>query len=207
MTSVIIGDIINSRRMLNQNTWMGPLKKLLLRFGETPQVWEFYRGDSFQVEITKAEESFLRSLQIKACIKTIRNLDVRMSIGIGTKNHDAPKISESNGEAFIYSGEMFEQLKKIKENLAIQSPWPEINRELNLMISLASIAMDKWTPVSAEMVALSLEYRDLSQTDLGKKIGRKQSSVSEGQKRAHYSEIMELEKFYRRKIEEQLNAS
>jgi len=101
---------------------------------------------------------------------------------------------------------MFEQLKKIKENLAIQSPWADFNREVNLMMSLASIAINKWTPISAEIVALSLNYRELSQTGLGKKIGKKQSSVSEGQKRAHYNEIMELEKFYRSKVEEKLNA-
>jgi hypothetical protein len=99
---------------------------------------------------------------------------------------------------------MFEKLKKIKQSLALQSPWPGMDKELNLMISLASIAMDAWTPVSAEMVALSLGHGDVSQAELGKKIGRKQSSVSERQKRAHYSEIKELEKFYRGKIATQL---
>jgi hypothetical protein len=207
MTSVITGDIINSRRAANQNHWIVPLKNLLSGIGKTPKVWEIYRGDSFQVEIVKPGESFLRSLQIKACIKAVKDLDVRMSIGIGSKTFEAPKVSESNGEAFINSGEMFERLKKIKENLALQSPWPDFNREVNLMFSLASIAINKWTPISAEIVGLSLHYRELSQTGLGKKIGKKQSSVSEGQKRAHYNEIMELEKFYRSKVEEKINAS
>jgi len=206
MTSVITGDIINSRKVPNPETWMIPLKKLLLRVGKTPAVWEIYRGDSFQVEVAEPGQSFLRSLQIKACVKGIKNLDVRMSIGIGAKNYSAQKISESNGEAFINSGEMFDQLKKMKENMAVKTPWPDLDRELNLMISLAAIAMDSWTPVSAEMVALSLAYRHHSQTDLGKRLGRTQSSISERQTRAHYKEIMELERFYRSKIEDHLSA-
>ncbi|MEJ7912101.1 MAG: hypothetical protein WKF70_03020, partial [Chitinophagaceae bacterium] len=146
MTSVITGDIINSRKVPNPETWMVPLKKLLLQTGKTPAVWEIYRGDSFQVEVSEPGESFLKCVQIKACIKSIKNLDVRMSIGIGAKNYTARKISESNGEAFINSGEMFDQLKKIKENIAVKTPWTTLNRELNLMISLAAIAMDNWTP-------------------------------------------------------------
>jgi predicted transcriptional regulator len=64
--------------------------------------------------------------------------------------------------------------------------------------------MDKWSPSSAELVALSLKNRALSQKELGNKLGRTQSSVSERQKRALYDEIIELEHYYRSKIEQQL---
>lgn len=37
-----------------------------------------------------------------------------MAIGIGCKDYNAPKITESNGEAFIYSGELFDEMKKKK---------------------------------------------------------------------------------------------
>jgi hypothetical protein len=127
-----------------------------------------------------------------------------MAIGIGEKIFDASKITEANGEAFINSGEKFESLKKLKKTLALKSPWPEIDKELNLMISLASIAMDKWSPSSAELVALSVSKKKLSQKELGEEIGRTQSSVSERQKRAHYDEVMTLETFYRNKIVQQL---
>ncbi|MBN8837910.1 MAG: transcriptional regulator [Sphingobacteriia bacterium] len=205
MTSVITGDIINSRTIANQQQWLKPLKQLFLTFGKSPKIWEIYRGDSFQIEVKRPEAAFLTALQIKACIKSIAGLDVRMVIGIGEKNFDAPRITESNGEAFINSGEKFESLKRLKKNLAIKSPWPKVDTDLNLMIDLASIAMDKWTPSSAELIALSLANQSLSQKELGKEIGRKQSSISERQKRAHYDEIIALELFYRNKILQQLN--
>jgi hypothetical protein len=207
MTSIITGDIINSRGIANQQEWLLPVKKLFLTYGKSPKVWEIYRGDSFQIEIKKPEEAFIVAICIKACVKSIRELDARMAIGIGRKDFDAPKITESNGEVFINSGEKFESLKKLKRNLAIQSPWPEIDKELNLMIDLASIAMDKWSPSSAELITLSLSNRTLSQKELGQVIDRTQSSVSERQKRAHYDEIIALEEFYRNKIVQQLQRS
>jgi hypothetical protein len=206
MTSIITGDIVNSRGLANQQAWLNPIKELFAIYGKIPKTWQIYRGDSFQVEIKDPANSFMAAIRIKACIKSIQKeeLDVRMAIGIGSKSYNAAKITESNGEAFINSGEKFESLKKLKQNLAIKSPWPEIDTELNLMISLASIAMDKWSPLSAEFITLSLKNKNLSQKELGDKIERTQSSVSERQKRAHYHEIIELEAFYRNKIQHQL---
>ncbi|MDP4257076.1 MAG: transcriptional regulator [Bacteroidota bacterium] len=206
MTSVITGDIMNSRGAANQGEWLTPIKKVFAIYGKTPKTWEIYRGDSFQLEVKEPPDSLLAAIRIKACIKSIREeeLDVRMAIGIGSRNYSAARITESNGEAFIHSGEKFETLKKMKKSLAIKSPWPAIDTELNLMISLASIAMDKWSPSSAELVALSLKNKEFSQKELGHKLGRTQSSISERQKRALYDEIMELEHYYRNKMEQQL---
>lgn len=206
MISIITGDIINSRRAVNQNEWIKPLKKVLSHYGTTPKFWEIFRGDSFQVEVTQPQQSLWAAIYIKAHIRSIKGLDARMAIGIGEKTFNAPRITESNGPAYINSGEQFESLKKLKQNLAIKSPWKELDIELNLMIGLASIAMDKWSPSSAELVALSLDNRELSQTELGEKIGRTQSSISERQSRAHYGEIIELENFYRKRILQQLKA-
>ena len=58
MTSIITGDIINSRAIANPKHWMEPLKKVLSVYGNNPKAWEIYRGDSFQVEVrVKAKEA------------------------------------------------------------------------------------------------------------------------------------------------------
>jgi len=203
MTSIITGDIINSRKVTDQKSWIQPLKKIMGDYGKTPKTWEIFRGDSFQLEIEQPEESFMAALKIKAAIRSVKGLDVRMAIGIGEKTYDATRISESNGEAFVNSGEKFEELKKIKQRLALKSPWEDIDKQLNLMITLASIAMNTWSATSAQLITLSLRYHTLSQKELGKKIKRTQSSVSERQTRAHYGEIIELEKYFRQRITEQ----
>ena len=200
ITSVITGDIIKSRALKNSNPWMVPLKKVLASNGTTPKDWEIYRGDSFQVEVRNPEDAVLKALKIKATIKCNKGLDVRMAIGIGTKSFIGTKITESNGEAFINSGEKLESLKKEKQNLAIKSPWNDFDEEMNLLIRLSLIATDNWTRGAAELISILLDNQDIKQNKLAKKLKISQSSVSEKKKRAFYAEIMDLEQFYRKKI-------
>lgn len=199
ITSVITGDIIRSRTASNP-LWLPKLKKTLSLEGKSPRTWEIYRGDSFQVEVRDPSHAFLTAIRIKATIKTIRNLDVRMAIGIGKKEFVSQKISETDGEAFIHSGEKFETLKKAKQTLAIKTPWPAFDREMNVCFKLASIPMDSWTPNSAELIQILTNQPDLTQKTLAKKLGVSQPSVSERQNRSHFEDILELEELYREKI-------
>src|SRR5687768_12105756 len=105
MISVITGDIINSKR-IKPSTWLKALKKDLNSWGDTPKQWEIYRGDSFQLEIKNAADALTAAIQLKTTIKSLKGVDVRMAIGIGEKNHNARNITESNGSAFIHSGEL-----------------------------------------------------------------------------------------------------
>lgn len=204
MTSVITGDIIGSRQQKSKD-WVEDLKKILTPFGETPRQWEVYRGDEFQIEIKKPEEALLAAILIKAHLRAVK-LDARMSIGFGDKTHDAEKISESNGEAFIYSGELFETLKKQKVTLAIRTGNTDIDEKMNLMIQLALTFMDSWLVQSAEFVAVAIENPTLSQEELGQKLGINQAAVSRRQKRAQFDLVMNLDRYFRTQIK-QLTAS
>ena len=197
MTSIITGDIVNSRKLKSKD-WIDDLKALLTDYGTTPGDWEIYRGDQFQLEI-RPEDALLTALQIKACLKKIK-VDVRMSIGIGDKTHRSEKISESNGSAFIRSGETFETLKKHKTTLAINSGNPGFDYEMNLMIRLGLTVADNWLVQSAEYVLVAIANSELSQDGLGQKLGINQAAVSRRRKRAHYDLVMELDAFYRNKI-------
>jgi hypothetical protein len=203
MTSIITGDIINSRSIRNQQAWLRPLKQLLQHYGKTPKTWEIYRGDSFQVEVKKPQDALLCAVSIKACIKAIKGLDVRLAIGIGVKSHNAARITEANGTAFIHSGETFELLKKQKRNLAMRSPWPETDKDFDLILQLASAVMDKWSTTSAETMLLSLSQPGLAQKELSERLGIGQSSVSERQTRAHYHVISEVIASFHDKIRHQ----
>jgi hypothetical protein len=199
MIAVITGDIINSKK-LNPKKWLKPLKAELDRIGPSPKSWEIYRGDSFQLMITNAEDVLAAAIKIKATLKSISNMDVRMAIGIGTKTHSAQKVTESNGTAFVHSGEKFEMLKKEKQNLAIKSDWPEFDKEMNLYLKLGLIAMDNWTLNAAEIVKTTMENPDKLQEELGKIVGIKQNAISNRLKRAYYDEIMEVNEMYKSKL-------
>lgn len=202
MVSVITGDIIDSRNVPKPRRWLATLKKVLNTFGRSPKIWEIYRGDSFQLEIKDVYAAFEATILIKASIRTIRDLDVRMAIGVGEKTYHAKKITESNGEAFVFSGEKFEGLKREKQNLAIKTSSETFDEEINLYFRLALIAMDNWTPNSAEMVLLSMKNPGISQEELGKIIGIRQNTVSERQKRSYLDEIIALNAMYKKKVEQ-----
>jgi hypothetical protein len=200
MTSIITGDIIKSRKALSEDSWLMPLKSALSKLSNDASFYDIYRGDSFQLECTNIEDSFRTTVYIKAFLKSIKGLDVRMSIGIGTKDYQGNSVSESNGEAFIYSGETFETLKKEKVNLKLKTSNDVLNNELNLYFKLALIAMDNWTTNSAEIVKLTLEHPNMIQKALAKLVDIRQDAVSKRQNRAYLDEILELDSLYRQKI-------
>lgn len=199
MIGVITGDIIHSRTTSNP-VWLPKLKKTLSLSGKSPRTWQIFRGDSFQLEIKDPAEAFLTAIRIKATIKTIRNLDVRMAIGLGDKKYASNKITESDGTAFANSGEKFETLKKSKSNLAIKSPWADFDKEMSVCFALASIPMDGWTANSAELIQILVTHKNLTQKALAKRLGVTQPSVSGRHNRSHFEEIMLLEALFREKV-------
>jgi hypothetical protein len=209
MVAVIKGDIIASRKLINQDLWLSPLKKLLDSYGRSPKFWNLVWGDSFQLEISLPQEALKRALEIKALIKKVAPvdqhkkisvIDVRMSIGIGEKTYDSESISESNGPAFIYSSEKFELLNKENVTLGIKSPWKDFDEEINLYLKLAGTFMDKWSVSSAELVEIILNNPIATQQEIGNQLGIKQNSVSGRWNRANVNEILEVDQMFRKKI-------
>lgn len=199
MICVITGDIINSKKN-SPKIWLTPLKKELDKIGKSPKFWEIYRGDSFQLLINKPGDALLVVMKIKATLKSIWGINVRMAIGMGNRTYNAAKITESNGSAFVHSGEKFELLRQEKQNLTIKSDWPQFDKEMNLYLKLALIAMDNWTVNAAEIVRIAMENPDKSQEELGHIIGIKQSAISNRLKRAYYEEIIDVNEMYQIKI-------
>ena len=202
MICIITGDIIGSRKI--KDSWLLSLKNALKVVSKQNNKWEIYRGDSFQVEV-EAENAIKTAAYLKACIRINKPADVRMGIGIGDIKSKRKKLSESSGDAFVNSGAAFDSLKQAKVNLAIKTDFPDFDEEINVMIKLSLIAMDSWGIVAAEMVKLALEHENVLQSELAVLSGRTQSLVSEALKRAHYSDLMEMDKLYRKKLNQTLS--
>lgn len=198
MICILTGDIKGSRKAKSKN-WLAELKELFLQFGKNPTDWEIYRGDEFQIEIKDCEEALLIAFQIKAFLRTI-SLDARMSIGIGEKTSKAKRISESNGSAFVYSGEAFEVMKKNKINLVVQSANNQFNKDMNLLIRLGLSFMDNWLAQQAEYVLLAINNPKLSQEEMGEILKINQAAVSKRRKRANFDLMLEINLAYVEKL-------
>ena len=201
MTNVITGDIINSKKSRTAG-WIKVLKKELGRWGDTPKQWEIFRGDSFQLEVKDTTQVLAIAIQLKAALRTLPGIDVRIAIGIGDKTYNAKVITESNGSAFVHSGELVEELKELKVNMAIRSGHNNFDKEMNLYLKLALVIMDGWTTNSAKTVYTAMLYPAKSQEELGKLLKVKQNAVSTRLKRACYYEIKEVIEMYQTKITE-----
>jgi len=197
MIAVITGDIINSR-IVDVQQWMPELKKVFNKYGSEPKNWEIYRGDSFQLEILPSE-ALQVAILIKAAIKQFKSLDVRIAIGIGEKTYQSEKITESNGNAFIYSGECFEKLKK--QTLSIKTIWKDFNQTMNVMFELATLTMDNWTPTSSLIIKTALESEhNINQKKIAILLNKKQSNISTGLKRGGFYEIQKMLNYYQKEI-------
>lgn len=203
MVAIITGDIIKSSKV-DPKIWLKALKRALNKVGKSPLIWQIYRGDSFQLLIENPFDALYYAINIKAVIKQISPLDMRMSVGIGTKDFDTTKITECNGTAFENSGDRFENLKKENLNLAIKSPWDDFDLDMNLYLKLALTIMDNWTENAAGIMKLSLENPDLSQRQLGDILKLKQNSISKRLKRAYQTEIKEVMEMYVYKLKQYL---
>lgn len=200
MIAIITGDIINSQKSETE-LWLPKLKNLLGYWSATPENWEVYRGDEFQLKCS-VDEVFRKALLIKSLIRTFENLDVRIAIGIGNEVFHSEKITESNGAAYVNSGRLLTEIKSQGKTLAIQTGNEKVNRDLNILFKWASIDFDNWTVATAEIIHQLLSNSELTQDDLAKELNITQSSVSQRIKRANYELLQETDEFFRKKIAE-----
>lgn len=200
--SILTGDVIHSRQK-GPETWLDDLRDLLLKKGKDALQWDIYRGDEFQLEIANPADALSAAFEIRALLRT-KGLDARISIGIGEKTYSADKISQSNGSAFVRSGELFERLKQQKITLGVNSGIPPLDEPLNLMLRLATPLIASWLPPQAEYVLAVLQYPELSQEELGQRLDINQAAVSGRRKRSQFELLDELDAYYRTQIQKQL---
>jgi SatD family (SatD) len=200
MIGVLTGDVINSEKF-KEDEWLFHLQSFLKTVGNSPADWAIYRGDEFQIKIDDPSQAFLRALEIKALMKKNKNLDVRLSIGIGEADVMRGKILESNGPVFLRSGRGLDELKKSKVTMSISTGNELMDSELNLYLKLALFGIiDSWTVASAEMVSIMLQNHGVPQEDISRKTGIAQSAISQRLKRANFEVLMDLNSMFVKKI-------
>ncbi|MFD2744262.1 MULTISPECIES: SatD family protein [Sphingobacterium] len=183
--TILTGDIVNSR-MVDGKLWRAQLHAVLSNYAEN---YDIYRGDSFQA-ILSLEKSIICTIVLMAKLQTIDGVRVRVGVGIGEVDATANTVKESTGEAYIRSGEAFDDLRR--DLFKMNSPWPEMDRTINIMMGLCTEIMSRWTVNMAESFAAAIENPEKSQVELAKLLKRKhQSQLSTELTKAGFNKIHE----------------
>jgi len=183
MKGVITGDVVGSTKIND----FGKLPKLIndliteISLCCTKCKVEISRGDSFQVLVEDPKQALLVALLIRAGFRKSsidlgnKDLDVRLSVGIGEVSYMDEKIGQSNGEAFILSGHGFDNLTKA-QRLSVQTFSESINSELKVETAFVDDIVSNWTHLHGEIMYQAL-LTDTTQCELAKKLGTSQQNT------------------------------
>jgi hypothetical protein len=209
--TVISGDFINSSQY-EANLLKSILKQLKAEFTTIEDQlsvdgvhFSIYRGDSFQGVLENSISALSLALQIKAFVnKTISKTantksktpvaDIRISIGIGEADYDKSSITESNGEAFHFSGRTLDKMKLEGSKMALTTGNKEINEEFLVSLRFLDAITNRWSTASAEVVYYLL--KGYTEQQIANKIGRSQAAINLRKKAAGWEEIQLLLKRY-----------
>lgn len=181
--AILTGDIVNSRKV-DMKEWLPVLEECL---GYYSNNFDIFRGDSFQIAVpieTSIESVFL----IKAALRTIESLDVRIGLGLGEVSYWDTHIKNSTGEALINSGEAFDALDK--NLIHVKSPWEAWDEATNIMLQLAMELANRWTLNMAQTVHEQIKNPKANQKELAQLLNRKyQSQISTELGNANWQKI------------------
>ncbi|MFD2598872.1 hypothetical protein ACFSQ3_07890 [Sphingobacterium corticis] len=185
LKAILTGDIVGSREV-DSVVWGKALRRVLEQYATR---FDIYRGDSFQAELPVAS-AVECCMVLMAELLAAGNIGVRVGVGVGTVDRMEKHVQESTGEAFIRSGKAFDQLKK--ELFRMETPWSDVNEQVNLIFGLCVELMGRWTPNMAESFLAAWRNPSMSQKQLAELLNRKhQSQISTELSKAGYAKIIE----------------
>ena len=207
--AVISADIINSSKYEEpglasaMNTLEEPAMNYLSKFGDNVLT---SRGDSFQIMIEDWRNSFMKAIYLKSYFKmqSIRlkqgpqkkNMDVRISLSVGTVTQKPQNIGKTMGEPFVLSGRALDKMKQKDQSFIISTNNEEYNKELELLCAFLQYILDGWTVAQAEVIYYLVQ--GMKQMEIAKKLNLSQPSIS---KRIQLSNWGLIEKMNQRYIE------
>lgn len=189
--AVITADIVNSTRIRK------PLEKKIsdkLNLLLTSYVYEFYRGDSFQVFLQDPGEALritllCRTATIGLAEEKMPTPDIRASIGIGEAASVIKKLNTAKGEAFLLSGRNFDAMKP-ESRLQIHTSNLLANEGLYIVSMYIDAIFKNLTDKQAQVIFELLQGK--TQQAVAKKFKRTKSTINQHVAAGRWNEIEKL---------------
>lgn len=199
---VITGDVINSSG-LSKDQKSSIQTELSNYFDNNPDVLlpiQFYRGDSFQLMVTK-EKAALIAIIIEAIILSTTGTWARMSIGIGTTSKITPgNVLQSEGKAFQLSGHQIDKMKEEGRLLKIAIDSRQFQPILAAMFYLAESIIWNWKPGQASVIALIPACK--TQKEIAERLNITGAAISKAIKTSNWPAIESFLNAYEETIKE-----
>ncbi len=203
MVAVLTADLINSTSY--EKTFLKEVVTVLkTEFDsiskEQKAMFIIFRGDSFQGIVKHPEDALQIALRLKAAVLKVQDptqkksnmpvADVRIAIGIGEADYNEKAISESNGEAFHYSGHTLDTMKAENKKLSLKTGNENINNEFKVSLKFLDSLTDKWSIASAEVVYYLL--KGMKEQQIANLLKRSQAAINLRKKAAGWEEVQLL---------------
>jgi hypothetical protein len=196
---IVTGDIIGSTLISadKRKDLLEETADLLTQWSGDSAYASIFRGDSFQVLYNNIGIALKRSIQLRCWFKKHSDegkalLDARMAIGVGSISYYGKSVLDSDGEAFHLSGRAFDKLEE-GENFKIITPDLAINKQLEIILSLAENIMGEWTVNQAEVIYLLLEGK--TQQQMADELSVGQSAVNNRLKLSKWKQIENMNQY------------
>lgn len=203
MVAVLTADLINSTSY-EKSFLMEVVSILKTEFDsisrEQDALFTIFRGDSFQGIVKHPEDALRIALRLKTAVLKVQDAaqkksnmpvaDVRIAIGIGEADYNEKGISESNGEAFHYSGHTLDTMKAENKKLSLKTENENINNEFKVSLKFLDSLTDKWSIASAEVVYYLL--KGMKEQQIADLLKRSQAAINLRKKAAGWEEVQLL---------------
>lgn len=204
IVAVITGDIVHSSKMdRKQRDYLLSQLKIIFRDLEKHcQAADIYRGDSFQMLLSRAEEALRVAMILRAGLRKLPKrhenqtdyTDARISVGVGEVNYRGQSLGTTDGTAFRLSGRGLDEMKR-RDRLKISTLWPHINEEMEVSCALSEAIVGRWTHAQASIIYSYLRSQK-TQQELAEEFGITQGAVS--QRLSESGNIEAINKFIKR---------
>jgi len=203
MVAVITADLINSRsyeKAFLKEVLLVLKKEFDAVSKEHDAMFTLFRGDSFQGIVKHPKDALQIALRLKTAVLKVENMaqqksnipeaDVRIAIGIGEADYNEKAITESNGEAFHYSGLTLDLMKAENKKISLKTSNENINDEFKVSLKFLDSLTEKWSIASAEVVYYLL--KGMKEQQIADLLQRSQAAINLRKKAAGWEEVQLL---------------
>lgn len=205
MIAVLTGDIVDSSRIpeAQRGAMLDRLEGALARLA--PLAQQIFRGDAFQAALPDPERCLDAALELQLRMEDPGFAagpprELRLGLGLGEVSAAAGEpIGRWSGRAFVQAAAALSSLDGTGgRRLALRSPWPALDAELQVELALLDALRRRWTPEQRAAVQGGLAGR--TQAEQAEDLGVSQPAVSQRLRAAGWDALQRLRERVREQI-------